>query len=136
LRGLPNVKFVTEDTYNLLQHSTAAVVTSGTATLETALFKVPQIVVYRTSAITYRIVRIIIRVPFISLVNLIAGKEVVRELIQNDLTEENLVSELQAIVAGKKREFVLKEYDAVYKTLDIGSASENAGRLMWEYLRK
>jgi lipid-A-disaccharide synthase len=134
LRGLPNVKFVVEDTYNLLQNSTAAVVTSGTATLETALFKVPQIVVYRTSAVTYRIVRIIIRVPFISLVNLIAGKEVVRELIQNDLTEENLASELEALVAGKKRQDVLKEYDAIYKTLDIGSASENAGRLMVEYL--
>jgi lipid-A-disaccharide synthase len=136
LKGLANVKFVVEDTYNLLQHSTAAVVTSGTATLETALFKVPQIVVYRTSAVTYRIVRIIIRVPFISLVNLIAGKEVVRELIQNDLNEENLAKELAALVSGTKRDVVLKEYDQIYKTLDIGSASENAGKLMVQYLTK
>jgi lipid-A-disaccharide synthase len=136
LKAFPNVRFVFEDTYNLLQHSTAAVVTSGTATLETALFKVPQVVVYKTSAITYRIVKIIIRVPYISLVNLIAGKEVVRELIQSDLSSENLINEIKLLVAGAKREKMLEAYNEIFQTIDTGSASENAGRLMVSYLKK
>lgn len=135
LQGMENVKFVTEDTYNLLQQSNAAVVTSGTATLETALFRVPQIVVYKTSAITYRIVRLIIRVPFISLVNLIAGREVVRELIQHDLTVENVSTELNAILTSPKRDAILSGYDEIIKILDTGSASDNAGRLMVAYLQ-
>jgi lipid-A-disaccharide synthase len=136
LKAFPNVRFVFEDTYNLLQHSRAAVVTSGTATLETALFKVPQVVVYKTSAITYRIVKIIIRVPFISLVNLIAGREVVRELIQSDLSSENLINEIKQLVAGEKRDKMLHAYDEIFQALDTGSASENAGRLMVSYLKK
>ncbi|HYF68842.1 MAG TPA: lipid-A-disaccharide synthase [Ohtaekwangia sp.] len=135
LRELSNVTFVTEDAYNLLQNSAAAIVTSGTATLETALFRVPQIVVYKTSAVTYRIVKMIIRVPFISLVNLIAGREVVRELIQNDLTVENVAEELEAILTGPKREAVMQGYDEIIQILDTGSASDNAGRLMVGYLK-
>lgn len=135
LKGFTNVHFVNEDTYNLLQHSSAAVVTSGTATLETALFKVPQVVVYKTSPLTYRIVNLIIRVPFISLVNLIAGKEVVRELIQNELSSENLINEIKLLVGGHKREKMLNAYDEIWNILDTGSASENAGRLMVHYLR-
>lgn len=135
LKELSNVTFVTEDTYNLLQNSAAAIVTSGTATLETALFHVPQIVVYKTSAVTYRIVKMIIRVPFISLVNLIAGREVVRELIQNDLTVGNVAEELEAILTGPKREAVLQGYDEIIQILDTGSASDNAGRLMVGYLK-
>src|SRR5690606_23741959 len=94
LRGLPNVRFVEEDTYSLLEIANAAIVTSGTATLETALFRVPPVVVYRTSSFSYTLAKRLIRVPYISLVNLIADKGVVRELIQNDATTEATAIEL------------------------------------------
>lgn len=134
LRILPNVRFVYEDTYNLLLNSSAAIVTSGTATLETALFKVPQVVVYKTSAFSYLIASNLIRVPYISLVNLIAGKEVVRELIQNNLSAASIAEELGMILspAGSKR--LLQEYESIYQLLDIGSASSNAALLMTRYL--
>ena len=130
----PNVVLIFEDTYDLLSHSAAAIVTSGTATLETALLRVPQVVVYRTSFVSYHIARAVIRVPFISLVNLVAGREVVRELMQHDLTVSNLSAELQAIVDGPRREKMLKDYQEIYTRLDTGSASENTARLMFKYL--
>jgi lipid-A-disaccharide synthase len=133
--GMSNVKFIEEDTYNLLQNSTAAVVTSGTATLETALFKIPQVVVYKTSKISYIIARSVIQVKFISLVNLIAGREVVRELIQDDFNPGNLARHLEAIVDGAEREEVIRGYNEIYEILDTGSASENAAALMVKYLQ-
>lgn len=134
LKNLANVKFINEDTYNLLQNSTAAVVTSGTATLETALFKVPQVVVYKTSAVSYLIAKSLIKVNYISLVNLIPDREVVKELIQNDFNVGNLSRELDALIKTSKREKVLRDYDKIYNILDTGSASDNAARLMVGYL--
>jgi lipid-A-disaccharide synthase len=135
LSAQPNVTLVYEDTYNLLLNAHAAIVTSGTATLETALFKVPQTVVYRTSAITYSLGKLLIRVPFISLVNLIAGKGVIRELIQHQANPEDIGNELKLLVSDKAyRSAIRKDYDFIFKTLDTGSASENAGRLMVKYL--
>jgi lipid-A-disaccharide synthase len=134
LIGINNVHFVEEDTYNLLQNSIAAVVTSGTATLETALFKVPQVVVYRTSGFSYFIAKSLIKVPYISLVNLIADKPAVRELIQRDLNAENLISEIRGLLAGTKREQMLNDYEMIWRTLDTGSASETAAKLMVGYL--
>ncbi len=134
VKKLPNVLLVFEDTFNLLSHSKAAIVTSGTATLETALLNVPQVVVYRTSYFSYRIAKMLIRVPFISLVNLIAGREVVRELIQDDLTVENVCKELKEIMDGQRRSTVLEGYSEIYKKLDTGSASENAASLIVRYL--
>jgi len=133
--GLANVSFVEEATYDLLTYAKAAVVTSGTATLETALFNVPQVVVYRTSALNYFIAKRVIQVPFISLVNLIADREVVREMIQ-DLCTPALVSAELNQLAGEteRRAYVLEGNKEVYKILDIGSASSNAGRLMVQYL--
>jgi lipid-A-disaccharide synthase len=134
--SLPNVVLVHEDTYNLLINSTAAIVTSGTATLETALFKVPQIVIYKASAITYSFVKLVIKVPFISLVNLIAGKEVIKELIQQKANVDNISKELKLITTDNQyRNNMLAEYESIYKMLDTGSASENAGLLMIKYLR-
>src|SRR5690606_32449448 len=102
------------------------VVTSGTATLETALFKVPQVVVYITSGFSYVIAKSLIRVPFISLVNLIADREVVKELIQNDLNVSRLSEELGKILhEGPDRTAMLTSYQEIYDTLNIGSASEN-----------
>lgn len=131
------IKVVIDQTYDLLSHATAAVVTSGTATLETALFRVPQIVVYRTSPISYMIAKNLIRVPFISLVNLIAGKEVVKELIQDDFSVENLKTELNRIFSNVvyKGE-MLQGYDLIRGKIGEGSASETAAELILESLKK
>jgi lipid-A-disaccharide synthase len=136
MQTLTNVKFVQEDTYNLLSHASAAIVTSGTATLETALLKVPQVVIYKTSTISYTIAKSFIKVPFISLVNLIAGKEVVKEMIQQKMEAGLISNELNQILNNKTyRDQILAEYAKIYKTLDIGSASENAAKLMVKYLK-
>jgi lipid-A-disaccharide synthase len=130
-----NASLIPEDTYNLLLNSRAAIVTSGTATLETALFRVPQVVIYKASASTYRIVKLMIKVQFISLVNLIAGKEVIKELIQDDANVASIRKELKRLLAeGDYRQKMLAEYDKIIKLLDIGSASDNAAKLMVEYL--
>jgi lipid-A-disaccharide synthase len=135
LKEIGNVKFVYNATYDLLTYAEAAIVTSGTATLETALFKVPQVVVYKAGRLEYLIASNVIKVKFISLVNLIAGKEVVKEMIQSKANVESVGGELQALLQDQPhREKVLKEYDQLYKTLDIGSASENTARLIMNYL--
>lgn len=136
LKELPNVKLIFEDTYNLLLNSSAAIVTSGTATLETALFKVPQIVVYKANGLSYWLAKRLIKVQFISLVNLIAGKEVVKEMIQSQASAENVSQELTKILEDKKyRQEMLEGYDQIIGILDTGSASENAATLMIGYLR-
>src|SRR5690606_28145151 len=132
----PNVTLVEEDTYNLLLNAQAAIVTSGTATLETALFKVPQMVVYKAAGLTIALGKLVIKVKYISLVNLIAGRQVVRELIQEEANAETISEELRALVAeGGYRKEMLSGYDEIIRKLDTGSASENAGRLMVEYLK-
>jgi lipid-A-disaccharide synthase len=136
LKALKNVRLVFEDTYNLLQNSSAAIVTSGTATLETALFKVPQIVVYKANAISYWLAKGLVKVKFISLVNLIAGREVVKEMIQSAANPDSVAQELDRILSDTNyREKMLEGYDQIIKTLDTGSASENAARLMSGYLK-
>ncbi|MFZ6010859.1 MAG: lipid-A-disaccharide synthase [Bacteroidota bacterium] len=135
VKGLTNVTTISEDTYNLLHHAHAAIVTSGTATLETALFKVPQVVVYKTGQAGYTIARWVVSVEFISLVNLIADKEVVKELIQQEANEVAVAGELQKLVLDEAyKNEVIANYNNIYKTLDIGSASANAARLMVKYL--
>lgn len=137
LKVFKNVTLVFEDTYNLLQQSTAAIVTSGTATLETALFKVPQIVVYKANAISYWLAKRLINVQFISLVNLIAGHEVVKEMIQSEANPEGVSEELKKILEDNAyRTKMIAGYDQIIRTLDTGSASENAARLMVGYLLK
>lgn len=136
LTGPENVALVKEDTYNLLLNSRAAIVTSGTATLETALFRVPQVVVYRAAASTYRVVKWLIQVPFISLVNLIAGREVIRELIQEKANADHLGRELSRLLDDEAyRARIHADYDEMIALLDKGSASENAAKLMVHYLK-
>lgn len=114
----PNVTFVRNDTYNLLLQSKAALVTSGTATLETALFNVPEVVCYKGSNISYQIAKRVIKIKYISLVNLIMNKLVVKELIQNQLTVTNLVTELKDLLYNTDRIEQLKEdYKALNKIL-------------------
>jgi lipid-A-disaccharide synthase len=134
LKEIGNIKFVYNATYDLLTHAEAAIVTSGTATLETALFKVPQVVVYKAGGLEYMIASSVIKVKFISLVNLIAGKEVVKEMIQSKANVESVGVELRALLLEEPyREKMLKEYDHLYKTLDIGSASENTAKLILDF---
>jgi lipid-A-disaccharide synthase len=131
-----NIKLVTDAAYDLLSVATAALVTSGTATLETALFEVPQVVCYKTGSISYAIAKRLIRIPYISLVNLIVQKEAVRELIQEELTTENLTLELKAILPdGEKRNRQLNDYHEVKAILGEKGASERVGELMVKYLR-
>ncbi|HEX8547094.1 MAG TPA: lipid-A-disaccharide synthase [Cytophagaceae bacterium] len=126
---------VIDQTYDLLKNAQAAIVTSGTATLETALFKVPQIVVYKTSPITYMIAKNLIKVPYISLVNLIAGKEVVKELIQNDFNSNQLKIELDKLLFDQKSLKTIKDdYDKLDLVLGEAGASMKAAKLISEGL--
>lgn len=136
LRSHPHVKWVADDTYNLLSISSAAVVTSGTATLETALFRVPQVCVYKAGWLEMRIGKAVVKVKHISLVNLIAGNDVIRELIQEQASVEAMTAEVKRLLddAGYRKK-MLTAYENLYRVLDTGSASENAARLMIGYLR-
>lgn len=131
------IKRVTDSAYDLLSVATAALVASGTATLETALFEVPQVVCYKTGSISYAIAKRLIRVPYISLVNLIAQKEAVKELIQQELTLSKITQELLAILPkGTKRKTQLEDYRQVKALLGEKGASERAGELMVKYLHQ
>lgn len=135
LSALTNVSFVSNKTYDLLLHAKAAVVTSGTATLETALFNVPQVVVYKASYISYLLAKMVVRVPYISLVNLIGDREIVREFIQGDAKESVITPELRQLIDGDRRRVVEEGYREIVGLLDTGSsASDNAAKLMIQYL--
>lgn len=125
-----NVKFISNKTYDLLSVAHAALVTSGTATLETALFKVPQVVCYKGSWVSYQIAKRIITLKFISLVNLIMDKEVVKELIQDDLNTKNLKIELNKIIQGESRTQILEEYNLLEQKLGGTGASKKTAQLI------
>jgi lipid-A-disaccharide synthase len=126
-----NVHFVSNKTYDLLRCSKAALVTSGTATLETALLNIPEVVCYRGSKISYAIAkRLVKNINYISLVNLIMDREVVKELIQNDLNTKNLVEELNKIISGEKRTQVLNDYELLRKKLGGKGASDHAAEVI------
>lgn len=129
-----NVGFVSNKTYELLKHSYAALVTSGTATLETALFKVPQVVCYRGGWLSYQIAKRIITLDYISLVNLIMDKEVVTELIQDDLTPDRLQRELEYILDGEGRQKQFEAYYELEQKLGGKGASDKAALLIVEQL--
>lgn len=126
----PNVSFVSNKTYDLLSIAHAAIVTSGTATLETAIFKVPQVVCYKANWISYQIAKRIVTLDYISLVNLVMKKEVVKELIQGDLTTKNLKFELNNILSGSNREAQLSAYRALENTLGGQGASMKTAELI------
>ena len=137
LTSFHNVKMVSNDTYSVLMQASAALVTSGTATLETALFGVPEIVCYRAGNISYQIAKRLIKLKYISLVNLIMNKEVVKELIQDELTPQNITSELNEILYDPiKRERIQFDYFLLRKELSQGgNASANAAEIIYESLR-
>ena len=133
-----SIKTTRNDTYALLSHSTAALVTSGTATLETAIFDVPQVVCYKTPVphLTRWAFNHIIKCRFISLVNLIANKEVVQELMAERFSIRNIVDELRNILPGSpKREEMLRNYDEIDHRLGDLPTPENTAREMISILK-
>lgn len=138
LQDKPYVKAVSQRTYELLSQSSAAMVTSGTATLETALFGVPQVVCYKGSAFSYQIARRVIRVKFISLVNLILNREVVKELIQDEMNAENLRKELESLLNNEERVARIKEgYSHLRALLKKNeNASASAAGIIVDFLRR
>ncbi|HRQ49035.1 MAG TPA: lipid-A-disaccharide synthase, partial [Agriterribacter sp.] len=137
LSGYSNVKAVSGKTYDLLMQAKAALVTSGTATLETALFGVPEVVCYKGSAVSYAIAKRVIKIQYISLVNLIMNKPVVKELIQHELTISNVKKELQELLGNPGRIKQLQEdYGALKALLSRGgSASANAAKAISNFLQ-
>ncbi|MEL6635916.1 MAG: lipid-A-disaccharide synthase [Bacteroidota bacterium] len=121
-------------TYALLKRARAALVASGTATLETALFRVPQVVCYRGSAFNYWIFRSLIKVPYISLVNLIMGEKIVEELIQDRFNADELERELGRLLTEEKARELALQYEQLRQKLGDRGASERAAALMWGYL--
>lgn len=131
-----NVHLLLNKTYDLLSLSHAAIVTSGTATLEAALFKVPQVVCYKSSRISYEIGKRIIKLKYISLVNLILDKEVVTELIQTDFNTKKLKKELTKILDEYKRAVLFLEYYDLEKKLGGKGASEKTAKLIFETIQQ
>ncbi|WP_297333737.1 lipid-A-disaccharide synthase [Flavobacterium sp.] len=129
-----NVHFISNRTYDLLSVAHAALVTSGTATLETALFKVPEVVCYKGSWVSYQIAKRIITLKYISLVNLIMDREVVKELIQDEFNTKNLKVELQKILDPAHREKLLKDYDLLEEKLGGAGASATTANLIFKHL--
>ena len=129
-----NVHFVANKTYDLLQIATAALVTSGTATLETALFKVPEVVCYKGSWASYQIAKRIITLKYISLVNLIMDKEVVTELIQENFNKKNIKLELEKILEPNYRKTLIDNYTILEQQLGGIGASEKTADLIFKSL--
>lgn len=134
LMSYENVQYVNDQTYALLSQSKAALVTSGTATLETALFGVPQVICYKGSSISYHIAKRLIKIKFIGLVNLIMDREVVKELIQDDLNDKMLEKELSSILFDDNRiAQIKKDYQELMHVLEVGgNASVNAARIIYK----
>ena len=136
LKPYPNVSYVSGKTYDLLLQSKAALVTSGTATLETALFGVPEVVCYKGNAVSYQIAKRLITIKYISLVNLIMDKEVVKELIQNELTAANLQYELNELLNNPEKIAQIKEdYRQLKEKLQQGgNASAKAAKSIYGFM--
>ncbi|MDX2361106.1 MAG: lipid-A-disaccharide synthase [Crocinitomicaceae bacterium] len=131
-----SVKIIYNETYELLSNSDVAVVTSGTATLETALFKVPEVVCYKGSQLSYMIAKRLIKVKYISLVNLIMDQEVVKELIQNECTPENIRAEVDRLIErGEYRENLIENYKTLETILGGGGASQKVAQSLLKTIR-
>jgi lipid-A-disaccharide synthase len=131
-----DLKVVFNQTYALMHHAHAGIIKSGTSTLESALFRLPQVVCYKGGTISYTIAKMVVgnRVKYISLPNLILDKPVVKELIQNDLTAAHLKEELKNIISDKAREIMLEEYDKLIKLLGNSGASKKVATEIYTHL--
>ena len=134
---LNNVEIIFNDTYKTLLSSHAAVVTSGTATLETALLNIPQLVVYKASPVSYSIAKRVIKVSYISLVNLILERSLLKEFIQDDANADNVLNELERLCSNADhRAEILQGYRELRDLLGDVKASVNAARKIWEAVRQ
>ena len=130
-----DIKLIYNNTYELLKHSEAAVVTSGTATLETAVLNIPELVCYKGDNISYHIAKRLVKVDYISLVNLVMGKEVIKELIQYDMTLENITKELKLILNNDVyRNTMLQSFTLLREKLGGKGASERTAKIITESL--
>jgi lipid-A-disaccharide synthase len=135
--GETGAGLVSGQTYDLLRYASAALVTSGTATLETALMGVPQVVCYKGNPLSYLVARHLVRVKYISLVNLITDKPLVAELIQDKLNPNELEHELRKILEDEKsRSDIIKGYELLKKKLGGPGAAERTALMMVQYLQK
>jgi len=134
--GNCSIPVIFNETYNLIQLSKAAIVTSGTATLETALLGVPQIVCYKSSYISYLIAKTVVKLKYISLVNIIMNKEVVEELIQNNCNSKKIASSLNKILSKTEVDKIKTDYEKLYQILDKGGASKITSNLILESISK
>lgn len=135
LMGSIDIPIVYNQTYDLLTNAKAALVTSGTATLETALFQVPEVVCYKANYISYRLAKYFIKIKYISLVNLIMDKPVVKELIQHELNKNNLVQELQKLLMEANcRNSMLNEFQILKEKLGGAGASKRAAEVIFVFL--
>ncbi len=130
----PSVTVAQSGTANVLRHAKAAIVTSGTATLETALHQVPQCVVYKGDPISYHIAKRLVKVPHISLVNLIANKKIVTELLQNDVHVKNLENQIALLMDSKTRAQILNGYARIRLQLGNKVASKEAAQKIMQLL--
>jgi lipid-A-disaccharide synthase len=131
-----NIKLIMNKTYDVLSLAHAAMVTSGTATLETALFKIPEVVCYKGSYVSYQIARRIVNLDYISLVNLIMNREVVKELIQNDFNTKTLKKEFKKILEDEHRTKIFKDYFELEQKLGGKGASEKTAQLIVKSIQK
>lgn len=131
-----NIHFVSGKTYDLLSIAKCALVTSGTATLETALFNVPEVVCYKGNWLSYQIAKRIISLKYISLVNLIMDKPVVTELIQDELNSKNLKFELDKLLEENNRKKILRDYDELRKKLGNSGASNRTAELITNFSKQ
>ena len=133
IMGNADAFLIEDQTYELLQNSSAAVVTSGTATLEAALFTVPEVVCYKANYLSYLIAKWLIKVKYISLVNLVMDKEVVKELIQNEMNKVNIAKALASVLRnGKRQRQILEDYDELSERLGNAGASEMAAEAVYK----
>ena len=132
ITGSSYLPISTGKTYEVLKGAKAAVITSGTATLEAAILQVPQVVCYRTSRFSYWIGKQLIKVPFISLVNLILNKQVVTELVQADFNKQRLIQEIDKLLNKKHRIVLLQEYLNLIEELGEKGASQRAAQAVFK----
>jgi lipid-A-disaccharide synthase len=132
-----NVEVVYDKTYSVLENATAAIVTSGTATLETALLNVPEMICYKGSWISYQIAKRLVKgIRFIGIVNLIMDREVVKEFIQDDVTENKLAAELERIINSPHKQTLLDNYAELRTKLGERGASSRVAKDVVDYLTK
>ncbi|TAH30597.1 MAG: lipid-A-disaccharide synthase [Cytophagales bacterium] len=133
----PSIKIVTDETYQLLSIAEGAIVASGTATLETGFFQVPQVVIYKMSKITFEIAHRIVKLPYVSLLNWVAEKIIVPELLQFYATPSNIANYLAPLLKGNtQHDQIKKDYEQLLEKMGKAGASQKAAESIWEFVKK